>query len=178
MWWRTRAQLDKSVPATTLVGDFTDDTEPTAAQAQQIIDLASSSVIGITGPLDAAEIAYPPELDAAVTATIAYQAAADIEASFPNTNADKLAWLQARADAALVALRSVVAEFLDTGGTGIESETGEFIRDPWAIPAFGYAGYGPGRGYMLGWPVAWPNGESFNPVGHTIPPLGSSWGVF
>lgn len=144
MWWRTKAVINGSVPAGELVGDFTDDTQPTGPQAAEIIAQAASSLVDVTGALAAAEASYPDEVDQAVTAAIAYQAAADIEASMSNTSPDKLAWLQARADALKTGLRLAIQEFIDTGATGVESASGSYVEDPlflglplWPGPLYG-----------------------------------------
>jgi hypothetical protein len=104
---RTR---DGSTPGDdTLLGTFTTATEPTADQAQSIIDDAVGSVVSAVGELPPS----PPADDqiyAQARVAAAFRAAADIELAYPNRDADvhTAQMLSQRADGALATLRTAL----------------------------------------------------------------------
>lgn len=80
---RTRDAADPG--SDEMLGTFTTTTTPTADQAQAMIDAAVRDVISLTGPIDAY---HDAELNDAARNAAAWRAAADIELSYPNRNAD------------------------------------------------------------------------------------------
>lgn len=79
---RTRDTADPG--SDEMLGTFTTTTTPDADAAQATIDAAVRDVLSLTGPLDGADTEL---LDAARNAA-AWRAAADIEISYPNRDAD------------------------------------------------------------------------------------------
>jgi hypothetical protein len=80
----TRTRDVKNPGSDTMLGTFTANTTPTDGQAQAVIDAAVGSVLSQTGTLDPNDAALGDQARAAVE----WRAAADIEISYPNRDAD------------------------------------------------------------------------------------------
>jgi hypothetical protein len=80
----TRTRDVKTPGNDTMLGTFTSATTPDAGQAQAVIDAAVLAVLSQTGPLDPSDAA----LLAQGREAVAWRAAADIELSYPNRDAD------------------------------------------------------------------------------------------
>lgn len=80
---RTRDAADPG--SDEMLGTFTTTTTPSADQAQAMIDAAVRDVVSQTGPIDAY---HDVELTDAARNAAAWRAAADIELSYPNRDAD------------------------------------------------------------------------------------------
>lgn len=111
----TRTRDVKTPGSDTMLGTFTPATTPTDAQAQSVIDDAVAYVLASVGELPA----VPPaseQIQVAARTAAEWRAAADIEVAYPNRTADVqvYAQLDARANAALVSLRTALA--VETGG--------------------------------------------------------------
>jgi hypothetical protein len=117
---RTR---DLSDPGSdTLLGTFTDDTTPTADEAQRIIDTAVATV-------QSAVPTVSPGLEVLARDAAAWRAAADIELAYPERDADiqqVYDRLNARADLALKRL----IEAAEAAGTSSEATLPQ-----WSMPA-------------------------------------------
>jgi hypothetical protein len=96
-----------------MLGTFTTTTTPTADQAQAMIDAAVRDVISQTGPLDAY---HDAELTDAARNAAAWRAAADIELSYPNRDADVAVYEQL--DARAKYEMTVVLRRLQIAGEG------------------------------------------------------------
>lgn len=124
---RTRAYSGTPGSDKTL-GTFTEDTTPTAEQAQADIDAAVRSIIATVGQIpvsgDAAMVAA---VQGAARDAAEWRAAADIELAWPNRDADVSVAreLDARATGALATLRTVLAE----AGSGLVEDAPQ-----WAFP--------------------------------------------
>lgn len=124
---RTRAYSGTPGSDKTL-GTFTEDTTPTAEQAQADIDAAVRSIIATVGQIP---VSGDPAMVAAVQGAARdaaeWRAAADIELAWPNRDADVSVAreLDARATGALATLRTVLAE----AGSGLVEDAPQ-----WAFP--------------------------------------------
>lgn len=134
-WAPTLSDVARHVPTRTraysgtpgsdrLLGTFTEDTTPTAEQAQADIDAAVRAVLAAVGPIptsgDPVDVGA---LQSAARDAAEWRAAADIELAYPNRDADVSVArdLDLRAKDALAALRLALAE----------AGTGEVALAPW-----------------------------------------------
>jgi hypothetical protein len=105
-----------------MLGTFTASTTPDAGQAQAVIDDAVAVLIADMGQLPAIE-----EVRVAARNAVEWRAAADIEISYPNRDADVRVYdqLNARAADAYATLRRVLAE----AGAGLVD-----VAPDWSFP--------------------------------------------
>ena len=121
---RTR---DRTTPGSTqLLGQFTENTEPTAEQAQGFVDNAVAWVLAATGALPTTG-QLADEIQASARDAAAWRAAADIEMAYPErtANINVAATLDARANAALAQVLLAIRE--EQGG-------GPELYPQWAAP--------------------------------------------
>jgi hypothetical protein len=92
-----------------MLGTFNANTTPTDAQAQSVIDDASTWVVAQVGEL-APETLATEQIEAAARSAAEWRAAADIEVAYPNRDADirLFALLDQRAKDAILALRQAL----------------------------------------------------------------------
>jgi hypothetical protein len=136
-WAPTLSDVARHVPTRTrdtttpgsdkLLGTFNQNTTPTDAQVQQLIDDAAASLIASVGALDpTANLA--PDIATAARVYVEWRAATDIEIAYPNRDADiqLVAVMETRVTGALATLKSAIAE----SGGGLVDVATPF----WAFP--------------------------------------------
>jgi hypothetical protein len=107
------------------LGQFTETTTPSYSQAQAALDAAVAGVVSAVGQLP---LPMPDHILAAARDVATWQAAADIELSYPNRDADVqvAAMLQQRAAGTLAVLRQALAQ----GGQDVGVE----LFPQWSFP--------------------------------------------
>lgn len=122
----TRTRSRAAPGSTQLLGQFTEDTEPTAEQAQGFVDNAVAWVLAATGQLPTVG-QLAGEIEAAARDAAAWRAAADIEMAYPErtANINVASTLDSRANAALA---QVLAALRNEQGGGPE------LYPQWAAP--------------------------------------------
>lgn len=125
----TRTRAYSGTPGSDRVlGTFTENTTPTAEQAQADIDAAVRAIVATVGLIPTSgDPAAVGAIQGAARDAAEWRAAADIELAWPNRDADVSVAreLDARAGAALAALRTVLSE----AGSGLVEDS-----PLWAFP--------------------------------------------